>query len=238
MAAGTKSGWLIPVGLLVLCILPLIGGTSRLMQLISGAEITAGNARFFAAPAPVVIHILSSAVYVVLGAFQFSPSLRRRKPSYHRTAGQILIPIGLICALSGMWMAWFYPPLLGDGTAIRLVRLVVATAMASFICLGFAAIKHQDIRQHRAWMIRAYALAIAAGTQPLTLAPIVLFPGLYGELGFTLGLTAGWIINLAFAEWLIRRGQTSPSFLYSRKLGDLIVDERTPDSRIAREKLK
>ena len=54
-------------------------------------------------------------------------------------------------------------------------------------------------------MTRAYALAIAAGTQPFTLAPIVVFPELYGELGFTLGLTAGWVVNLAVAEWLIRR---------------------------------
>jgi uncharacterized membrane protein len=207
MAANAKSGWLIPAGLLVLCILPLIGGTLRLMQLASGAQVTAENARFFDAPAPVVIHIFSSAAYLVLGALQFSPSLRRRRPGYHRAAGRFLIPMGLISALSGMWMAWFYPPLLGDGTAIRLVRITVGTGMVACILIASAAVMKRQIQQHRAWMMRAYALGIGAGTQPLTLAPIIIVPAWYGEMGFTLALTAGWIINLGVAEWLIRRQQ-------------------------------
>jgi hypothetical protein len=102
-------------------------------------------------------------------------------------------------------MAWFYPPLLGTGTAVAIIRIVVAASVAAFICMGFVKIRERNIAAHRAWMMRAYALAIAAGTQPITLAPIVVFPKLYGELGFTLGLAAGWAVNFLVAEWLIRR---------------------------------
>jgi uncharacterized membrane protein len=163
------------------------------------------NARYFAAPISVVLHVVASVLYFVLGAFQFSASFRRRRPDWHRAAGRVLIPAGVLSALSGIWMAWVYPPLFGDGTAITVIRTVVGACIVAFICLGFAAVSKSNIGQHQAWMMRAYALAIAAGTQPATLAPLVLFPSLSGELGYTLGLAAGWILNLAIAEWLIRR---------------------------------
>ena len=45
---------------------------------------------------------------------------------------------------------------------------LVGSAMAASIVLGFAAIRRRDIPAHRAWMIRAYALALGAGTQVFT----------------------------------------------------------------------
>jgi hypothetical protein len=99
-------------------------------------------------------------------------------------------------------MAYFYPPIFGTGTAIAVIRIVVGVSIAAFICLGYAAVRKRNIAAHRAWMMRAYALAIAAGTQPITLSLILVFPG---ELGFTLGLAAGWVLNLCVAELLIRR---------------------------------
>src|SRR5690348_15442294 len=101
----TRSSWLIPAGLIALSIVPAIAGTARLAQLASGAEVTPENARFFAAPLPVVLHILAVIPYSVLGAFQFSASFRRRHRRWHRAAGRILIPLGLVAALSGLWMA-------------------------------------------------------------------------------------------------------------------------------------
>jgi len=195
--------WLIPAALILLGVLPLIGGVMRLTELASG-DVTVGNQRFFAAPLPIVLHVVGSVVYFILGAFQFSASWRALNPSWHRIAGRIVIPSGLLSALTGMWMAWTYPPILGDGTAATVIRIVVGTCIVLFIGSGYAAIRRRDIAAHRAWMTRAYALAIAAGTQPLTLAPMIIFPQLYGELGYTLGLAAGWVLNLAVAEWLIR----------------------------------
>jgi uncharacterized membrane protein len=198
------TSWLIPAGLLLLGVLPLLGGVVRLTELASG-EVTASNLRFFAAPLPIVLHVVGSVVYLVLGAFQFSPSWRARRPDLHRIAGRILILSGLISALTGIWMALTYPPLFGDGTAAAALRVVVGAGIVLSIGSGFAAIRRRDVAAHRAWMMRAYALALAAGTQPLTLAPMLVFPKLNGELGYTAGLAAGWVLNLAVAELLIRR---------------------------------
>ena len=205
-----KYEWLIPAGLIALSFIPMVAGTFRVLGLGSGAEITAENARFFAAPLPVVLHIVSTVIYCVLGAFQFSPSFRRRKPNWHRAAGRILIPCGLVVAFSGLWMTQFYPPanyppVNFDGPFLYAIRLLVGSAMALFLCLGFAAIRKRDIPDHRAWMMRGHALGLGAGTQVFTHLPMFLFPSLQGELARTLCMGAGWAINLAVAEWLISR---------------------------------
>ena len=199
-----------PAGLIVLSLVPAAAGAVRLVGLIGGAEITPENARFFADPLPVVLHILSASVYLVLGALQFSPGIRRRRPGWHRGAGLLLIPLGLVAALSGLWLTQFYPPVDYDGLSLYIIRLVVGSAMVLFICLGVAAIRRRDIARHRAWMIRGYALGLGAGTQALTHLPWFLFEGIQGELSRTLLMGAGWAINLAVAEWIIRRRPTLP----------------------------
>jgi hypothetical protein len=53
-------------------------------------------------------------------------------------------------------------------------------------------------------MIRAYAIAINAGTLPFIYLPLI---ALYGEPGQTVDdliQLGGWVLNLAAAEWIIR----------------------------------
>src|SRR5262245_54102460 len=90
-----KSEWLVPLGLLLLSIVPVIAGAARMVELTGGAEVTASNARFFTSPIPVAVHIISVTIYSMLGAFQFAPALRRGGNRWHRRAGRILVPAGL-----------------------------------------------------------------------------------------------------------------------------------------------
>ena len=202
--------WLVIPLLIALSALPIGYSAVRLAELARGAEITPENARFFAAPLPVVLHILSVFPYCVLGAFQFSPGIRRRRPGWHRGAGRLLVPLGLVAALSGLWMTQFYPPVDHDGPLLYAIRMVAGSAMVLFICLGLAAIRRRDIARHRAWMMRGYAIGLGAGTQALTHLPYFLFEGIQGELSRALAMGAGWAINLAVAEWIIRRGLAHP----------------------------
>ncbi|MCH7477374.1 MAG: hypothetical protein IIA14_04655, partial [SAR324 cluster bacterium] len=64
-----------PTALIALSVVPVVAGAFRLAGLAGGEEITPENARFFAAPLPVVLHILSASLYCVLGAFQFAPGI-------------------------------------------------------------------------------------------------------------------------------------------------------------------
>jgi uncharacterized membrane protein len=199
--------WLVPAGLIALSLVPSIFGTVRLAQLAGGAAITAENARFFAQPLPVVLHIFAVIPYCIVGAFQFAPAFRRRRRGWHHSAGQILAPLGLIAALTGLWMAHSYPWPEGDGEGVYIFRLIFGTAMAVSIVLALNAIRRRDFASHGAWMTRAYAIGLGAGTQVLTHLPWFILVGKPGESARTVLMGAGWIINLAFAEWIIRKGR-------------------------------
>ena len=68
-------------------------------------------------------------------------------------------------------MTLFYSRPIGDGDLLAVFRVVIGSGMVAFIVLGFAAIQRRDIPQHRAWMTRAYAIALGAGTQALIFVP-------------------------------------------------------------------
>ncbi|MGZ8736406.1 MAG: DUF2306 domain-containing protein [Nocardioides sp.] len=197
------SGWRVPVALVVLSTFPVVAGSLRLLEVAGGPHVLPDNPRIDAAPAPVVLHVLAAALYALLGAFQFSARLRRRRPGWHRTSGRLLVGAGSVVAVSGLWMTLFYAGAPG-GDLLWAVRLAVGSAMAASIVLGFTAIRRRDIAAHRAWMIRAYALAVGAGTQVFTQG---IGEGVFGtsDLSTGLSVSSGWVVNAAVAEWVIRR---------------------------------
>lgn len=202
--------WLVPTALILLSAIPLAAGAFRLTQLAGGAAITPENARFFASPIPVVLHIVSVSFYAVLGAFQFVPSLRQRRNRWHRLAGWFLIPCGLVAALSGLWMTLFYPWPKGDGVILYGLRLLFGSGMLLSILLGVAAIKRRNFAQHGDWMLRGYAIGMGAGTQVLTGMVAAMFVDPPTELSRAVLMGAAWVINLAVAEWIIRRRTAPP----------------------------
>jgi uncharacterized membrane protein len=203
--AGARDGssWRVPIGLVVLSLVPVVAGTLRLVEVAGGPQLMPVNPRIDASPAPVVVHVLGAAFYALVGAFQFSARIRRRHRAWHRRTGRVLVVAGMLVAGSGLWMTLFYAGAPG-GTLLWAVRLVVGSAMAASLVLGFTAIRHRDIAAHRAWMIRAYALGLGAGTQIFTQG--------FGEASFGtsdlstgLSVSAGWAVNAVVAEWVVRR---------------------------------
>jgi uncharacterized membrane protein len=205
MTPSRRSDWLVPGALILLSLVPAVAGTARLSELASGAEVTTANARFFAQPIPLVLHILSVIPYTIVGAFQFSPGFRRRNRPWHRAAGRALGVFGLVAALTGLWMAHFYPWPQGDGMGVYVERLVFGTAMVLSIVLGIDAVRRRDFVSHGAWMTRAYAIGLGAGTQVLTHLPWFILAGKPGESARTVLMGLGWVINVVVAEWVIRR---------------------------------
>ncbi|TDD35099.1 DUF2306 domain-containing protein [Nonomuraea terrae] len=194
--------WAVSGGLVLLGLVPLLGGAVRLSAMAGGPDLTEGGDRFLAAPVPVVVHIVAALVYTLAGAFQFVPSLRRR--GWHRAAGRVLAGCGLAAAASGLWLTLFLARPPGDGDLLAAFRLVAGSAMLGFLLLGVAAIRRRDVRRHRAWMIRAYALGAGAGTQAFTQVVWLPAGGEPGEVARALLIGAGWVINAAVAEWVVR----------------------------------
>lgn len=199
----TSARW-VPVALIVLSLVPAFTGLLRLAELFGGPQLMPANRGMAASPLPVIVHIACVIPYALLGAFQFSSRLRRRRPGWHRAAGLVLVLLGLAVAFSGLWMTLFYPRQAGTGVLLYVFRLAVGSAMAVAILLGLAAIKRGDIARHQAWMTRAYALALGAGTQVLTGTIRSAMLGT-SVLANDLSMGAAWAINLAVAEYAIRR---------------------------------
>lgn len=193
-----KSGWLAITGLLLLSALPVLGGVLRLTDVSTNPESTP----LLTSPVAIALHIVSMSVYCVLGAFQFSPALRRHR--WHRIAGRALIPAGFIAAVSAVWLAVFFggPP---DELALAMVRLVFAVAMTFYLVRGVLAITYRDFNAHGAWMTRAYALAVSGGTQALVFALWTIPLGEVDASGEAWLVAAGFVINSLVAELLIRR---------------------------------
>jgi uncharacterized membrane protein len=201
----TRGGpsWRVPLALVVLSLIPAISGSLRLIEAAGGPQLMPVNPRIGASPAPLVVHVLAAAIYAVLGAFQFPARLRRRHPGWHRRSGRILVGAGLAVAGSGLWMTLFYSGAPG-GVLLWAIRLLVGSTMAAAIVLGFTAIRRRDIAAHRAWMIRAYALGLGAGTQAFTEGIGEALFGT-GDLSKAISMGSAWVINALVAEWVIQR---------------------------------
>jgi uncharacterized membrane protein len=209
IATSSKQGprvlWLIPTGLILLSLIPIISGSLRLTQLSGGPELIPEAARFTGFPVPVILHIVAGILFSVVGAFQFLPGLRRGRRSWHKIAGRVLIPAGFVVALAGLWMASFSVLPAGDGPALRVIRWVFGTYMIVSLVLAVRAIVRRKFSVHGAWMTRAYALGVAAGTQAIFLIPVSMILGSTHELGRAVAMSTAWLVNLGVAELVIRR---------------------------------
>lgn len=202
-----KTNWFVIIGLLLLCVIPIAAGIHRLIQLSSGV-ISDENRRFFNAPIPVILHIISMCIFGPIGALQFIPSLRG-KNKWHRYSGQVIWVSGLISALSGLYMAHFYILPASDGTILYIERLFVGTAMLASLILGYAAIKKRDFKCHEEWMLRSYAIGMGAGTQVVTHLPWLLLIGPPSTFERAILMGLGWGINIIIAEMIIYKKNNS-----------------------------
>lgn len=149
------------------------------------------------------IHIVPSVVAMAVGPFQFLPKLRAQRLNLHRWMGRIYLISILIGGISGLYMAQFATG--GMTSEIGFALLALLWLFTGY--KAYAAIRRGDVQEHRAWLIRNYALTFAAVTLRI-----------YTRVFFLMGMTLPdfhstnawlcWVPNLLFAEWLISRTST------------------------------
>lgn len=187
--------------------IPAIGGLFRIPELLGMSAIIPPNPRAVIDPVPITLHILGSSVFCLAGAVQFLPSLRRHRPTLHRTLGRVVAAAGCVSALTGLWMTVSYAfPAALQGTLLYGARVTLSIAMAGFIVWAIVAIRARNLAAHRAAMVRAYAIAQGASTQTALFLIAMILVGTE-PLGVArdLMMVAAWAINIGFAEVLIHR---------------------------------
>ena len=215
MTNATRIDWKVPLVLLSISAIPLGAGIARLIDLVGNAEISAENARFVAAPFPVIVHILCVSLFSILGAFQFSSWLRQRSAYWHKVSGRVVVASGVFTALSGLWMTVMYPiPPELQGSLLYGVRIFVGIAMLISIFMAVTAVIGGDIATHRAWMTRSFALGQGAGMQVVVLLPWMLLVGNPSILQRDVLMSLAWLINLLIAELVVQSWSPRNSNFY------------------------
>jgi hypothetical protein len=205
-----RPSWKLLGSLLMLSLVPVLAGAVRLLGLASNGAVTPENTRFLAMRAPVVVHIVCASLFCVVGAFQFAPPPRLRNAGLHRLAGRVAAPCGIVAALTGLWItAVSAIPVDSQGPLLYGLRMLVGVSMTLALVLAVRAVLQRRIAQHKAWMVRAYALGQGAGTQVLLMLPVTLLTGAPKFIVRDVLMASAWGLNAVFAEWIIRRGLPS-----------------------------
>lgn len=208
MASSSKKDYFIIGSLLFLSLVPGIAGGVRIFNLLTGVGFTVENQRFFNDPIPVLIHIVAVIFFSFLGVFQFAPGFRKKYLVWHRISGRILVFMGLLSAVSGLWLTLVYPRVPTDGDWLFGIRMVVGIWMTICLLVAFVFVRKKKITEHSHWMTRGYAIGMGAGTQVFTHLPwFLLVGGDPAGIPRDLMMGAGWLINFLFAEWIIRKNE-------------------------------
>jgi uncharacterized membrane protein len=148
------------------------------------------------------VHVFSSLFALAAGFTQFSNYILRNHKQLHRTIGKIyVLNILLINFPAGMILAVYANGLLPS----KIGFIILDCLWFYFTCRAFIAIRKKKIIEHKEFMIRSYALTFSAVT--LRTWKIAL-SGIFHLDPLTLYMVEAWmgfVPNLLFAEWLIRR---------------------------------
>jgi uncharacterized membrane protein len=148
------------------------------------------------------LHIAGSMGAVLAGPWQFSQRLRTRALNVHRWMGRFYLVEVAVGSIGGFGMALVsqegLPTHLGFGI---LAVLWLATGLQAY-----RRVRSGDIDAHRQWMIRNFALTLAAVTLRHYMPFMLLV--LHWPFRFTY-ITVSWLCwvpNLLIAEWMVRAG--------------------------------
>ena len=154
---------------------------------------------------PLRVHIAGGMGALLAGPWQFSAKLRARALNLHRWLGRFYLLSVALGSLAGFAMATVssegLPTHLGFGA---LAVLWFVTALQAY-----RLIRRGDIEPHRCWMIRNFALSLAAVTLRIEL-PLMLFALHWSfHVSYIIVSWLCWGPNIIVAEWMIARRQHS-----------------------------
>ena len=154
---------------------------------------------FATAPTAISLHLGGGIVAIITGAFQLNSRLRSKYLSAHRCLGRLYVLAVIIGGIAGFVLALnsFGGIVTHFGFGLMAVFWVAATLNA------YRKIRKGNVVEHRAWMLRSYALTLAGVT-------LRLYLGLSTVAGFAFSVSYPviswlcWIPNLMIVEWFIR----------------------------------
>lgn len=148
-------------------------------------------------------HITFGGIALLTGWSQFSQKLREKYLNTHRLVGKIYVIAVVLSSISGLFIAFFATG--GIGNVLGFGILAVIWFISVFN--AYASILKRDIYQHENWMIRNYALTLAAVTLRIWLPLLSSFVFHDFIPAYRIVSWLCWVPNLIIAEILISKRQ-------------------------------
>lgn len=147
-----------------------------------------------------VIHAGSAAAALIIAPVQLLPGLRRRAPRLHRYLGRVYVVGCLLGSVSGLVLA--FGSAAGPIATFGFGSLALAWFLTTTLAWRSAVVR--KLADHRAWMIRSFALTNAAVTLRLYLMILPFLPMTF-VAGYRAISLLCWVPNLLVAELFLRR---------------------------------
>lgn len=147
-----------------------------------------------------IVHAGFGAVALLLGPFQLLARWRASRPAVHRWLGRAYVLSCLVAGAAGLILApgSSAGPIASAGFAVLAVLWLGATTA------GWSFARQRRLAQHRAWMLRSFALTFAAVTLRAELAAAAAW-GLPMLAAYRAIAWLSWAPNLLLAEIYLRR---------------------------------
>jgi uncharacterized membrane protein len=164
------------------------------------------NPGFIKHPAITGTHVVLGALYLTFAPMQLIRQVRARAIGYHRWAGRLLVPIGVLVGLSALFLGLVVP---FSGHPERVVIGIFGGFFLISLVTGYVRVRQGRIDEHREWMLRAFAIGLSVATMRLLFIPALMITGNPTDDQIALlsvgSFTVAFLLHAAAAEWWIRR---------------------------------
>lgn len=143
-------------------------------------------------------HFVGAGIALTIGAFQMNSRIRKRYLSSHRWLGRVYLITVVIAALSAFRLSLDS----FGGLVTHIAFAILGLCWISSTVMAYYCIRHHNVRQHEIWMIRSYALTLAAVTLRLYL-PASMIAEIPFEVAYPAIAWIAWVPNILIVEWLI-----------------------------------
>ncbi len=151
-------------------------------------------------PIALYAHLAGGLTALAVGPWQLHSRLRARALGRHRLLGRVYVIAVLVGGLGSLGLATVSM----EGLVTHLGFGMLGVLWLGSTLQAFLRIRAGDQASHRVWMIRSFALTLAAVTLrlwlPLSQIAGIPFPDAYQAVAWVC-----WVPNLVVAEWFVLR---------------------------------
>jgi uncharacterized membrane protein len=192
----TWTGW----WLMTILAVGVAGYGALAMMLSLSGQLPSMTHHFPDKTVAAAVHFGVGGFVLLIGPFQFLRGLRAKRPSLHRWTGRFYVAGCLASAVAAIVLAT--DTITGFTAQVGFTLLALAWITTTTTALVKA--MQRKFVVHRRWMIRSYALTLAAVTLRIYL-PSSQIAGIPFETAYPIISFACWVPNVIVAEWMLRR---------------------------------